>query len=212
MSNMNSVITPGYLLGLESWSEIEYLKIEVMILNTSNSEVPNTSQAHSTPPPQYLHGRGESPFSMPPPYEDSSAIQVTANANPLPSFRSQVSLPSHSLHHSDCWIWSHLHHQWLMLFQWDHLSMLWRCWLGFSFLFLWIHPKLLYPWTMLQDLLPRPISSQIHQCLLDKIICNQCQLEKILSKWWYWRWRSGQWHNGLNKWHGHSRLECSYGC
>ena len=33
MSNMNSVITPGYLLGLESWSEIEYLKIEVMILN-----------------------------------------------------------------------------------------------------------------------------------------------------------------------------------
>ena len=33
MSNINSVITPGYLLGLESWSEIEYLKIEVMILN-----------------------------------------------------------------------------------------------------------------------------------------------------------------------------------
>ena len=35
MSNMNSVITPGYLLGLESWSEIEYLKIEVMILNSA---------------------------------------------------------------------------------------------------------------------------------------------------------------------------------
>ena len=33
MSNMNSVVTPGYLLGLESWSEIEYLKIEIMILN-----------------------------------------------------------------------------------------------------------------------------------------------------------------------------------
>ena len=33
MSNMNSVITPGYLLDLELWSEIEYLKIEVMILN-----------------------------------------------------------------------------------------------------------------------------------------------------------------------------------
>ena len=33
ISNMNSVITPGYLLDLESWSEIEYLKIEVMILN-----------------------------------------------------------------------------------------------------------------------------------------------------------------------------------
>ena len=67
------------------------------------------------------------------------------------------------------------------------ISMLWRCWLGFSFLFLWIHPKLSCPWTRLQDLSPRSISSQLHQCLLDEIICTQHQLGKILSKWWYWR-------------------------
>ena len=69
---------------------------------SSNSDVPNVLQAHSTPPPQYSHGRGGSPSSTPPPYEDSPVIQVAANANPLPSFRSQVSLPSHSLHHPDC--------------------------------------------------------------------------------------------------------------
>ena len=72
------------------------------VATSSNSEVPNASQAHSTPPPQYLHGRGGSSSLMSPPYEDFPVIQVTANANPSPSSRSQAPLPSHSLHYPDC--------------------------------------------------------------------------------------------------------------
>ena len=88
-----------------------YLHSSGWVAFSSNSGVPNASQAHSTPPPQYSHDRGGSPFSMLPPYEDSPIIQVTTNANPLPSPRSQVSSPSHFLHHPDCWIWSHLYCQ-----------------------------------------------------------------------------------------------------
>ena len=167
-----------------------YLCSSGWVATSPNSEVSNALQAHSTPPPQYSHGRGESPSLTLPPYEDSPTIQVTADANPSFS-RSEVSLSSYSLHHPECWIWSHLHHQWLMIFRQDHLPMLWRYWLGFSFLFLWIHPKLSYLWTRLWDLLSRPISFQLCQCLLDEVICTQCQLEKILLKWQYWRWRSG---------------------
>ena len=167
---------------LDEWSPRVHLHSSGWVTTSSNSEVPNASQAHSTPPPQYLHGRGGSPSSILPPYEDFPVIQVTANANPLPSSKSQVFSPSHFLHHPDCWIWSHLHHQWLMLFQWDHLSMLWRCWLDFSFLFLWIHLKLSCPWKRLWDLSPRPISFQLHQYPLDEVICTQHQLGKKISK------------------------------
>ena len=76
-----------------------------------NSEVPTTSQAHSTPSPWYSHGKGESSSLILPPYEDSLIVQVTATTNPSPSSRSEVSLLGHSLYNSDCRFWSHLHCQ-----------------------------------------------------------------------------------------------------
>ena len=101
---------------LDEWSPRVHLYTSGWMATSPNSEVPDILQAHSTLPPQYLHGRGGSSSLTLPSYEDSPTVQVTADANPLPSSRSEVSSPSHSLHHPDCWIWSHLHHQWLMLF------------------------------------------------------------------------------------------------